>query len=209
MKKSFIIVFLILSIAIYFYLVWFLYDQKDLMNGFLGAVIGVVATLLLASIAREQLGDLSNTSSADFIMKLKEQFFKKKTRILIELFDNDWIKFFKKNDKSGIHYFGVTENKIRESGLPEELQNILLKRKYYSSYEVDDLLLGHFEDIGILEQKGTLKIDMIYDEFSWYIETIWENYQIKKYIVKQRRDLDDKKIYDKFQCIYTKCKEFD
>jgi hypothetical protein len=48
----------------------------------------------------------------------------------------------------------------------------LLEKKVYSTYEIDDLILGPLEDLGSLEAEPAqllLTFDLIYDFFSWYI----------------------------------------
>jgi hypothetical protein len=60
----------------------------------------------------------------------------------------------------------------------------------------------------LFEQKRILDIEMVYEEFSWYIETAYENCEIKQYIEYSRKDDKDKDVYDKFEYIYYKCKSF-
>jgi hypothetical protein len=48
--------------------------------------------------------------------------------------------------------------------------------------ELDDFLLGHFEDIGLFEEKGLIDTEMVYEEFSYYIFEVFENPEIKKYL---------------------------
>jgi hypothetical protein len=62
-------------------------------------------------------------------------------------------------------------------------QLYLPEHKYrYSSYEIDELLLGHFEDLGLFYRKKLMDIEFICSGFSYYIEEIHENDEIKKYI---------------------------
>ena len=80
-----------------------------------------------------------------------------------------------------------------------------MKQKY-SAFEIDDDLLGYFEDIGNNESKKLIDIDMIYDTFSWYIKIIWENPAVQEYIKWQRSEGAD--IYDGFEYIYNKSKSY-
>jgi hypothetical protein len=73
------------------------------------------------------------------------------------------------------------------------------------AYELDDLLLGHFEDLGILYENKILDIHMIYEEFDWYIITCWENDDINEYI-KYQREKEGWDIYKRFENIYQKSK---
>lgn len=184
-------------------------------------MILVGATLLLFIIAWIQLGKISKTGSADFIHRFKEDFFRPETRRLIMLIDQDCIKF-KDDDLAG---FEVIEDPILEQKGRKDPKNVLrawkifkslLTRKtpssdktYYTGYELDDLVLGHFEDLGIFEKRGIIKIDMIYEEFGWYIEAVRDNCEIDKYIKSQRAgEPADKDIYDQFDYIYEKSKSF-
>ena len=47
---------------------------------------------------------------------------------------------------------------------------------------MDDYVLGHFEDIGLFWEKGILDIDLIYEEFADYIETVYESKIFKEYL---------------------------
>ncbi len=55
-------------------------------------------------------------------------------------------------------------------------QDLILRREplimqpAYTTYEVDDLLLGYFEDFAMLQQQGIVSTNMTYDMFSYYIE---------------------------------------
>jgi hypothetical protein len=69
----------------------------------------------------------------------------------------------------------------------------LSKQPAYSPYEVDDLLLGHFEDFAMLEQQGVVSAEMIYDMFSYYIERTWTNEAVQAY-VRDEQD-EDETIY--------------
>jgi hypothetical protein len=75
-------------------------------------------------------------------------------------------------------------------------------------YEVDDFL-GHFEDLGVLNEQTLIGLLMIYELFDYYIETCWENKEIQKYIKQQRSEIEGGvDIYDKFEYIYNKCRSY-
>jgi hypothetical protein len=175
--------------------------KENLLDGLIGGFIGAGVVLLTAWIAWKELGEIKNTNSANFIHKLKGDFFKEETRNLITLISLDAIKFTERNGES---YFEVDDEKLKN--IPDEVKKNLTKKKLYTPYEVDDLLLGHFEDIGLFERKGILDIEMVYEEFEWYIRTVFENSEVNKYIQSERKDESD--VYDKFEYIYNKCKSF-
>ena len=72
----------------------------------------------------------------------------------------------------------------------------------YSAFEIDDDLLGYFEDIGNYTERGLLDSEMVYELFDWYIGEIGSNEEVIKYINWQRSDGDD--IYSGFEGIYRK-----
>lgn len=144
-----VIGFLVLfgAIVLIGYLGWASFEHYRLIEGLLGGVIGSILTLLLAYVAWVQLSRISETASADFILRLKKDFFQEETRTLIHLFDSDFLKYTERGKEA---FFQVEEARIAGSGLPQDLKERLLKKKVYSAYDVDDLLLGHFEDLGML-----------------------------------------------------------
>jgi len=209
-KFKLVLIFFVAIITILFFILSLFhfpiiqkFPQFITSDNFTSVLLEVIATLLLASIALTQLEKIENTNSADFIHKLKNDFFKGETRNLITLIDLDALKFV---ENDNMQYFEIIEEKLKD--FPEEIVNQLTQKKFYTPYEIDDLLLGHFEDVGLFEQKGILDIEMVYEEFEWYIRTAFENCEIKKYIEYSRKDGKDKDVYDKFEYIYYKCKSF-
>ncbi len=221
MKRSiniiFILVFIILIVSCFnFYNI--VHTNNDFFSGIYGSLLTSLITVLLIGIAYVQLKNISETTNADFIHKLKNDFFKTETRNLFHLIEHDYILFRKTsknfdetlNDNciceknkldelNSEYFFEVDSNKIKNSGLPEEIQDLLLQKKFYSSFELDDFLLGHFEDVGLFEERGIIDIEMVYEEFSWYLKATYENCQIKQYLDTLGSD-----FYDKFRYIYEK-----
>ena len=199
----------------------------NLFDGYFGAGLGALGTLLVVFVAWWQLSIISGTSRADFIHRLKNDFFTKGTRILIHLIENKYIHYIDLRDEGCEQgsedteqdeenggseadkkesYFEVDLAKI-DRCVPNEIGRQLKRRHFYSEYEIDDLVLGHFEDIGIFEQKRLIDMEMVYEEFSYYIIVVYENGAIKKYIESLRKK--DADIYANFEYIYNKCKSFD
>jgi hypothetical protein len=59
--------------------------------------------------------------------------------------------------------------KVKKRKFP--IKQTLQEKKVYSTYEIDDLILGPLEDLGSLEAEPAqlLTFDLIYDFFSWHI----------------------------------------
>ncbi len=230
--KRFIIVSIFLAIAISsIFLVKPILFQgcEGYYSGILGSVLAALFAAFLVWVAWVQLNKLSKTSSADFIHKLNTDFFTPEARTLMSLITCGALEFKSEGrtscwfritnfiePSSNIEaqpYFEVNLNKLNKTKLPKEIKKRLRKWKYYSAWEVDDFLLGHFEDVGRLEQRGIVDFQMVYDVFSWYLKTAWEYDPIKEYIRSQRDGKKDARIdtiiYNQFQYIVTKCIEYD
>ena len=161
-------------------------------SGLLGASLGVAFTTLLALIAYYQLSNIAKTNSTDFIHRLKNDFFTEQTRILVDHVIEDRLIYKEISgtvpgeDVSGsskieMAYFAVDDKRILAT-FPAELREHLSEKKYYLEVEIDDFLLGPFEDIGLFEEKHLIDTDMAYEEFSYYVVETFENEGIKRYI---------------------------
>jgi len=126
-------------------------------------------------VARYQLRALADTASSDsrrnqaeFALRLKDEFFTEKTRILIELIDCEWLVYENvRADGTPLPYpyFRVDESRIWGTCLPTSLRMRLAVPKEYSCFEIDDLLPGPFEDLCMPWKKGLLGLDLIYAGF--------------------------------------------
>ncbi|HEY5123179.1 MAG TPA: hypothetical protein VIK14_05535, partial [Ignavibacteria bacterium] len=100
------------------------------------------------------------------------------------------------------HYFELNHEKLEKYPILKKYPSIE-KTSIIPSNEVDDLLLGHFEDLGIYLENKMLTLNFIYEGFEYYVKTIWKNEQIQKYITEIRKSKkEDKDFYDKFESIY-------
>jgi hypothetical protein len=185
--------------------------EHQFYSGFLGSILATIFAAFLVWVAWEELSKLSKTSSADFIHRLDNDFFTPKTRKLVSLIVCGALEFCP-NDE-GEPYFQVDLDKLDKTKLPEKLKESLGRVRYYSAFEVDDSLLGLFENIGMLERRGIVDFQMVYDVFSWYLKEAWNNDHIKKYVIYNRDDEEtapsDTLVYYHFQRIAIKCLEYD
>ena len=86
----------------------------------------------------------------------------------------------------------------------DDLKNRLHARRTYSTYEIDDLLLGPLEDIASLEEQ--LSFDVIYKFFSYYICRVWENGEIKRYVrVARTEGTEVADIYINSESLAERC----
>jgi hypothetical protein len=172
-----------------------------------------VFTAGLLIIAWWQLGKINKTSSADFLHRFKVDFYNDISRVLITLIEYNCLKYVKPKE-NGIPYFeikldSITDDKTKNY-TDSNVKRFLNDSYIIGAYEIDDLLLGHFEDIGILRKKKILEIDMIYEAFSSYIDICWENEAIREYIKEERTQKEENwDLYDNFEYIYNECKSFE
>ena len=171
-----------------------------------------VFTLCLLIVAWTQLRKINKNSSADFLHRFKNDFFNDKTRLLILLAEYDCLHYVKPKEE-GIPYYEIVLDNIKDEKSKNETKRKIEKfingNYIIDVYEIDDLLLGHFEDMGILNKKKVLTIEMIYEAFSTYIKICWENKQVREYIQHQREEEKNWDLYDKFEDIYNKCESFE
>lgn len=169
----------------------------DLIVGLVGGLLGALVTILLVWVAWEQLSAVSRTTSADFVLRLKRDFFSPETRTLVSLVANRWVRFVEvdaSGNEADIPYLAVQLGAIRNARLPDDVKARLSHPATYTAFEVDDLLLGPLDDVATLWEAGTLQTEQIRDVFGWYIELAWDTPEIKAYIDHQQRE-EDPEIY--------------
>jgi hypothetical protein len=146
-------------------------------------------------------------TNTDFLLRLKNDFFTKETRDLFLLIDNNLLIYkniIDTENEIDFHYFEIDFKKIE---IISWLKDYYTKndKTFYSSSDIEDLLLNHFEDLGIFKDKGLLSGDLIYDSFSYYIVVSYENSAISDYLINIRKK--DLTLYSKFKSIYDDIKE--
>jgi hypothetical protein len=197
--------------------VYLFFEQcNGFLSGFAAASFAALFSLILILVGWQQLGKIHATSNADLLHKLKGDFFREETRILIHLIYNDFIELIIEDtsrDEIEVCYFKVNVDAINKSKLPAEIKEYLTQKRIYTTYELDDYVLGHFEDIGLFWGKKVLDIDLIYEEFDDYISTVYESNEIQRYISyinkPEEDDQPENDYYDKFECIYHQCKLYE
>jgi hypothetical protein len=149
--------------------------------------------------------DLAKTANADFILRRVDQFFRPETRMLLHLIEDDYLLFQEQKPFQN-SYFMVDEPRI--ACLHDDIKMKLLEKRTYSTYEIDDMILGPWEDLGSLEEEGLISFNLIYDFFSWYICRAWQNQKIRRYIDGARAEREEgKDLYNKLQSLAQRCLE--
>ena len=160
----------------------------------ISAFCGALFTLAIAIIALVQLRKTNNIAAADFYHRFKIDFFTEKERLLIGLISIKGLIFDEKKA-----CFIVDNKKILS--LTEDMRNQAKEAKGFSQEEVDDFLLGHFEDLGLFFEMKIIPKKFVVEGFRHYIKTVYEDEQIKKYIQWCHEKHGDG-IYSKLKALY-------
>lgn len=144
------------------------------------AVTGI-GTIGLSVIAYIQLGNILEVNeqnaravAATFLNDFKTGFFTEQQRILILLIEKKYLKFNKSEE--------VFENTAPKKFISKFPDLHFLHRQCYLTQEIDDYLLGHFEDAALLKQNGVITLEDAEQHFEYYLSAALENEEIAKYI---------------------------
>jgi uncharacterized membrane protein len=221
-----IAVALVLSIVVLALVAWFFLgpaDAKIFFDGMFGGIVGglitAVVTLALIWLGIEQLQGLSETarkqaetaaasartSDADFILRRADHFFRSETRTLYHLIEDAYLLFEEKRPLRD-SCFILDEAKL--TNLHDEIKKTLVAKRVYSTYDIDDLILGSLEDLATLEMNGIITFSLIYEFFSWYICRAWENSEIRRYVHAARTEREGAgDIYAGLQSLAERCEK--
>jgi hypothetical protein len=161
-------------------------NRWDMVNG-LSAALYTAITAFILFVAAKQFKLYNDVAAADFSLKFKNDFFTEQTRELIMLIDYDQLEFAVSEEKFA--YFKVKKKNTKDVSCHDfctTLNNT--EDPKYSSYQIDDLILNHLEDLSVFREKGALDIDYIYEGFSYFIETVYENEAINQYLIWLRHE---------------------
>jgi hypothetical protein len=175
-------------------------ENRHINRSTFWTMLSTVSTFVLLIITIEQLREVKETTSADFSHKVKDDLFTPGNVKLIALLDDSILIF--KSDSENNAWFEVDTNLNKK--LPLQLQHKDILRTY-NLFEIDQLLQD-FEDLAFYEKRGQIKFEYIYDQYAYYIEMIWRNREIQKYILWQRNQSNFSNTYVNFEYIYKKLK---
>jgi hypothetical protein len=168
--------------------------------------VGVVVAAIGLWLAFIQLQGIKKVSRADFAKRFIDTFFTHETRTLFSLLLNSALEFAVLEIKDESH--NVIDRlpylKINKQ-IAGQVNGIVMfddHRTGYSAFEVDDLLLGFFDDLGWYERKGLIDLETIKQAFGYYICESHDSKVMKKYLA----DEDNRGRYADFDYIYKKVK---
>jgi hypothetical protein len=171
----------------------------------IATVLLVVATAGLIYVGWIQLQELVKTSKADFLERMKREFFAIESRRFIFLIEHGLLIFNVSKDNIGFFSVKPTGSSV----LRDAMRELLVDREIYTTFEMDDVLLGPLEDVASFEKMGNVDLKAVYLVFGQYVNDVMENDAIREYIEWARVDDRAPDIYDGLEELYRKLKKFD
>jgi hypothetical protein len=124
-----------------------------------------IVTALAAGFALFQLRSIRRTSRADFTKRFIDSFFVADSRLLFTLLLNSALEFaVRKIEVAGDEIDELPYLRIKTE-ITEQLTGIVsfdTEKTGYSAFEVDDFLLGHFEDVGWYVRRKLMDLHTAY-----------------------------------------------
>jgi hypothetical protein len=149
--------------------------------------ITAFSTFALVIIAAIQFRAIARTSNADFIHRLNSDFYTEGSRNLRKALDEDGL-VFRSEGKSGAFDLNSTE--------------------CFRDEDLDDLVLGPLEAVGIFYHKRAIDLSTTYEMFGTYVIRVWESKAVQDYITWTRKQDNGEDVYDQLQKLYQECKEY-
>ena len=174
-------------------------------------LVTTASTLILMLCAIFQLQRYTNSMKADFAHKIKTDFFNEKERTIMFLLNNDMLQFTSIKDcnsNTSFSYFQVDKKKLMyfQNYSLDILKNT---QSNYSSLEIEDIILNHFEDLNIYRINNIVGDDYLYNGFYAYVESVYKNTQIQKLITWLNTESGNKDSYSGFQDLYKFLNQYD
>jgi hypothetical protein len=179
-------------------------DRTALWTGAIAIVTGVVA-----SFAAYQLRSILRTSRADFTKRFIDSFFVEDSRTLFTLLLNSALEFaVRKIEVGGDEIDELPYLRIKKE-IADQLTGIVPfnpDKTGYSAFEVDDFLLGHFEDVGWYVQQKLMNLKSADQSFGYYVIATVEHSEMGKFLDHQR----SKEFgYDDLEWLYQQFKKLE
>jgi hypothetical protein len=148
---------------------------------------GVIALVTFGGVlfAWVQLRAIRKTSRADFAKRFIDTFFNDDTRTLFALVMNSALVFEVKNIcDNGQKIDRLPYMKIRPEIVAQLAGIVAVEtgRRGYSPFEIDDFLLGHFDDLGRYVKQKLIDFKTARHIFSYYVTESFENPAIIEYL---------------------------
>jgi hypothetical protein len=172
------------------------------------AVVAIV-TAFVAGFAAFQLRSIRKTSQADFTKRFIDSFFVADTRTLFTLLLNSALEFAVRKIKVGGDVIDELPYLRIKKEVAEQLSGIVPfnpEKTGYSAFEVDDFLLGHFEDVGWYMRRKLIEATAAYPSFGYYVIATKEHTEMQKFLEHQRAN---EFSYDHLEWLYQQFKKLE
>jgi hypothetical protein len=168
-----------------------------------------VVTAFAAGFGLFQLRSIQRTSRADFTKRFIDSFFVEDSRTLFTLLLNSALEFAVRQIEVGgdeidtLPYLGIKKD------IADQLTGIVPlnpDKTGYSAFEVDDFLLGHFEDVGWYVRRKLMDLRAADQSFGYYVIATVEHSEMRKFLDHQR----SKEFgYDDLEWLYQQFKKLE
>jgi hypothetical protein len=146
-------------------------------------------TALLVWVAWKQLGSLAESSTSDFLFRLKSDFFTEQARRLVFLIEENLLRF----EDTEIPYFSIPD--FDKPELKPRLRELGIGEPTVSTYLLDDIILGPLEDVAFYLSEKRITEEQVYAVFSYYICICADSAAIQDYKKACRKRPEDSDIY--------------
>jgi hypothetical protein len=168
-----------------------------------------IVTAFVAIFALRQLRNIRTTSRADFTKRFIDSFFVEDSRTLFTLLLNSALEFaVRKIEVGGDKIDELPYLRIKKE-IADQLAGIVPlnpDKTGYSAFEVDDFLLGHFEDVGWYARRKLMDLNAAYQSFGFYVVATVEHTEMRKFLDDQRAK---EYSYDDLEWLYQQFKRLD
>lgn len=165
----------------------------------------VLATAALVWVGFVQLRQLVKTSKADFVDRLKRDFFTVEARRLIFLVEHDFLDFHQPAGE--IPYFTIRP--VAAVPMRNRMRELEVEGGSISTFTFDDVLLGPLEDVATFEAIGNVELETVYSFFSAYIDDVMTNTALLSYIHWARQDSNAPDLYVNLERLHQKLAAYD
>jgi hypothetical protein len=169
-----------------------------------------VLTLALVLVAWRQLRGIRATSQADFTLRFIDSFFTAEVRTMFTLLSHSALTY----EAQEIVQDGEVTDRLPylriDPVMASQIGGIVSppNRIGYPIFEVDDLLLGQFEALGLYVRRGLIDFYAAWTNFSVYLIDTIENPEIEKYLTDPEEE-DDVDTYSELQYLYRRFQKYD
>jgi hypothetical protein len=148
-------------------------------------------------VAWKQLSSMAESSTSDFLFRLKSDFFNEQARKLVFLIEQDLLKF----EDAEIPYFSIPE--FNKPELKPRLQELGITESTISMYVLDDIILGPLQDAAFYLREKRITKNQAYAVFSYYICICSKSPAIQAYKEFCRKGLGKSDIYAELDWLET------